>query len=207
MRRFRFTVLAICMLLLYLAWGDMQITLRNGAPETVSARDVYLDGYPREWLELKGGYLDLQRAISTSGTVELDALVLPLMPDRRYDGEIRILVETRDEELLHHFAQYHFRSPTQEQKRRYLEEHLDAFHPQRDIIGLVATGSASQRNRGKILDIAASAGLDIHPEVIYVSEGNTPPRYRGWFYLIVGVLGIARVLTTWNARPEAQRSA
>ncbi|MBB5022144.1 hypothetical protein [Desulfurispira natronophila] len=207
MQRFKFTILAICLLLLYLAWGDLEIMLRNPEPKTVSIEELYMDGYPREWLEIQGGYLNLEKAISTSGTIDLDALVVPLMMQPRDDSTIYFLVETRNEELLHHFAQYHFRSHTQEQKDRYLEENRDAFHPQYDIEGLVGTGRVAISNRQKILNIAREGTLDVDEDVVYISEGNTPPRIRGLFFLVVGLLGLVRVTIMWRAPRQAARTS
>ena len=78
MKRFRFTLLAICLLLLWLGWNDLSLLLRNPKPQTIGLEELVRTGPPRDWLHVTGGYQDLTEAISTSGSVDLDAFLVPL---------------------------------------------------------------------------------------------------------------------------------
>ena len=83
MKRFRFTLTAICLVLLWLGWTDVSLFLRNRAPLTITEAELVKNGPPREWLHITGGYQDLLMGISTSGSVELDAFLVPLRVSHR----------------------------------------------------------------------------------------------------------------------------
>ena len=107
MKRFRYTLLAVCLVLLWLGWTDISFFLANRTPAQLSIQQLERFGPPRDWLQITGGRLDLEQAISTSGTLELDALLVPLKsaPDVE---KLALLVETRDPGLLELFRTYHF---------------------------------------------------------------------------------------------------
>ena len=69
MKRFRFTLIAVCLVLLYLGVNDLLLWFKNQTPQTITISQLEASGAPQEWLKIKAGYLDLDRAISTSGTV------------------------------------------------------------------------------------------------------------------------------------------
>ena len=99
MKRFRFTLIAVCLVLLYLGGSDLLLWFNNQSAQTLSISQLEESGAPQEWLNVKAGYMDLDRAISTSGSVEMEALLIPLVthPDQQ---RIRVMVETRDPDLL-----------------------------------------------------------------------------------------------------------
>jgi len=84
MRRFRYTLIAICLVLLFLGVSDLILWFNNQAPQAVNIEALEQTGPPGEWLQVTAGYQDLDRAISTSGTVEMEALLIPLVmhPDQ-----------------------------------------------------------------------------------------------------------------------------
>jgi len=194
LRRFRFTLLAVCLFLLFLGAVDLRLWLNNPTPAPVAVAELEAGNPPREWLMVQGGTLNLEEAISTSGTVELEALLVPLTGNpgqTRY----RILVETRDPVLMELFRTYNFKLDTLPEKERFLEENRAGFHPVRTVEGMVVTGLIASGNRDKLLKLARAVGMDIAPEVIFISEGKTPGKWRGVFFLAAGLLGLARVLT------------
>ena len=58
------------------------------------------------------------------------------------------------------------------------------------VAGLIASG-----NQQKLLKLAKQTGLDIADDVIFLSEGKVPGKWRGVFFTVVGLLGLVRVLT------------
>jgi hypothetical protein len=203
MRRFRVTLLAICLLLIYLGWNDASIFLRNQQPEAIAIDTLERSGAPREWLQVSGGYQDLQRAISTSGTLQLDALLVPLTSEPRRDS-FQVLVETRQPRLLELFRTYHLRLDTIAEQKRFLEEHHEEFFGRREITGTVISGLVAKGNREKLMKLARDVGMEVPEEVIFLSEGNEPVRYRGFIFLVLGLAGLLKVASFW--RPESAPS-
>ena len=119
MRRFRYTLIAVCLVLLFLGVSDLTLWFNNQAPQPVSIETLEQIGAPAEWLEAKAGYQDLDRAISTSGSLEMEALLVPLVahPDQE---QIHIMVETRDPHQLKLFQDYHFFTDTLPEKKEFL---------------------------------------------------------------------------------------
>lgn len=204
MKRFRFTLIAVCLLLLYLGWSDTSLFLRNRAPASVTIADLGRSGAPREWLHVTGGTEDLEQAISTTGSVDLDALLVPLKSAADAGG-IRVLVETRDPQLMELFKTYHFKLDSALARERYLEEHRAEFHARRDLTGMVVTGLIATGNRDKLLTLAKEVGLEVGDDVIFISEGKEPSRFRGFFFLAVAVLGLLKLLTMKGSPPAAPR--
>lgn len=201
MKRFRFTLLAVCLFLIGLGSYNCYLFFRNMEPAEVSIETLERQPPPREYLHVTGGTLDLERAVSTSGAIELDALLVPLRSDS--SGEkIEVMVETRDPRLLDLFRTYHFQFDSVLQKNEYLREHRDEFHPRRDVTGSLM-GIVARGNRDKMLKLAQSAGLDVSDQVVFLTEGKEPPRYSGFFFVAVGLLGMVKALSRWKAgKPE-----
>ena len=202
MKRFRFTLLAVCLVLLWLGWTDISLFLRNRAPTAVSISELERQGPPRAWLRVEGGWLDMERAISTSGSVELDALLVPLVkaPEEK---EFQVLVETRDPQLVKLFRTYNFQFDTDAERKAYLSEHRAEFHPQRDVTGTVITGLIAAGNRDKLMKLAREVGMKVPDNVLFLSEGKEPPKFRGFFFAAIGLLGLARLTFGWRQqRPE-----
>ncbi|MGW8312041.1 MAG: hypothetical protein ACWGOL_02280 [Desulfuromonadales bacterium] len=197
MRRFRYTLLAICLVLLFLGGSDLLLWFNNPAPQTVSIEDLQKSGAPQEWLHVTSGYQDLDRAISTSGSVEMEALLIPLLaqPDQQ---QIDVLIETRNPHLLKLFQDYHFFTDTLPQKQAFHREHLDEFKGQREVIGMLVAGLIARGNQQKLLQLAKQTDLDVADDVIFLSEGKEPNRWRGVFFTVVGLLGVIRVVTYRN---------
>jgi hypothetical protein len=196
MKRFRFTLLAICLVLLYLGWNDATLYMRNRSPqmETIGALEK---GTPsREWLHITGGTLDMNGAISTSGSLELDALLIPLKSDPAVPG-FRVLVETHDPALLDLFRSYHFKLDSALAKERFYAEHKQEFTIQRDVTGTQITGLIASGNRDKLMTLAKEVGIQIADDVLLISEGNEPPTFRGFLFLAIGILGLGKTLLRW----------
>lgn len=194
MRRFRYTLIAVCLVLLYLGGSDLLLWFNNQSAQTLSIKQLEESGAPQEWLNVKAGYMDLDRAISTSGSVEMEALLIPLVthPDQQ---RIRVMVETRSTDLLQLFKEYHFFTDTIPEKQAFRNKHAEEFRGQRDVTGMLVAGLIASGNQQKLLKLAKQTGLDIAGDVIFLSEGKVPGKWRGVFFTVVGLLGLVRVLT------------
>lgn len=192
MNRFRVTFLAISAVLLFLGISDLELWWRNRTPTPIDIAVLADQGPPAEWLKVTDGYLDLDRAISTSGTVELEALLVPLIsaPDRE---EIRVLLETRHPRTLELVRGYHFLPETVAEQQAFREEHAAEFVAQRDITGMLVSGMIAKGNRENLLELAQQTGLDITEDVIFISEGKVPQFWRGLFFTLVGMFTILKI--------------
>lgn len=192
MDRFRVTFLAISAVLLFLGLNDLELWWRNRTPTPIDIAVLAEQGPPSEWLKVTGGYLDLDRAISTSGTVELEALLVPLIsaPDRE---EIRVLLETRHPRTLELVRGYHFLPETVEEQRVFREEHAAEFVAQRDITGMLVSGMIAEGNRENLLELAQQTGLNITEDVVFISEGKVPQFWRGLFFSLVGMFTVLKI--------------
>jgi len=194
MRRFRYTLLAICLVLLFLGVSDLLLWFSNQAPRTVTIEALEKTGAPQEWLHVTSGYQDLDRAISTSGSVEMEALLVPLLtvPDQQ---QIKVMIETRDPHLLQIFQEYYFFTDTLQQRQAFRREHTAEFSGQRDVTGMLVAGMIARGNQQKLLKLAKQTDLDIADDVIFLSEGKEPGRWRGIFFTVVGLLALVKILT------------
>jgi hypothetical protein len=193
MRRFRYTLIAVCSVLLFLGVSDLILWFNNQAPQLITIGTLEQTGAPREWLKVTAGFQDLDRAISTSGSVEMEALLVPLVthPDQE---QIRIMVETRDPHLLQLFQDYHFFTDTLPEKRKFRSEHGAEFKGQRDITGMLVAGLIVRGNQQKLIKLAKETDLNIADDVIFLSEGKEPGKLRGIFFTVMGVLGFIKAL-------------
>lgn len=197
MRRFRYTLLAVCLVLLFLGVSDLLLWFNNQTPQAISIATLEQSGAPREWLEVKAGYQDLDRAISTSGSLEMEALLVPLVahPDQE---QIHIMVETRNPQQLKLFQDYHFFTDTLPEKKEFRRKHGTEFKGQRDISGMLVAGLIARGNQQKLIKLAKQTDLNIADDVIFLSEGKEPDKWRGIFFTLVGLLGLLKVLTYKN---------
>ncbi len=197
--KFRYTLVAVCLLLLWLGGTDLLFYLRNPEPVAVDAAQLGPGPLPADWLRIEGGVLDLAEAISTSGSLELEALLVPLVPDRTGRGApapepLRLLLETRDPVLLEHFKIYHFALEDDAARAAYQAEHQDVFFSREPRTGLVSSGARAKSNRRNLLKLAQDVGLQVDEDVIFVSEGPKPQFWSGALLLAAGLAGLAKLL-------------
>jgi len=201
MNRFRFTLLAVSAVLMLLGGNDLYVWVNNLEPQRVSIEQLEKQGPPRSWLHVTGGYQDLHSAISTSGTIELEALLVPLKHSSQ-QKTITVLIETRAPHLLDLFKQYHFFTDTLPEKKAFMVKHGAEFSSQRDITGMLVSGLISRGNQQKLLQLAKETNLQLADNVIFLSEGKEPARWRGVFFALVGLFGIVRFVFIKRSKPE-----
>jgi len=205
MKRFRFTLIAVCLLLLFLGVSDLRLLLTNPEPLPVSIGELQQGEPPREWLTVSGGVLDLTAAISTSGSIELDAFLVPLKTARDAPG-FRVIVETRRPEIIATLSRYHFQLDSEAAQQSFLAEHPEQFYLREPVTGMLAGGLVATGNRDKLLQLARDLGMQVPDDVIFLTEGKTPPKWRGLFYFAAGLLGLLKVLGSWRRKPGVQKA-
>jgi hypothetical protein len=201
MQRFRFTFLAISLVLIYLGWNDTSLYLRNQQPQTVTIQDLEAQGAPRDWLRVTGGFLDLPNAINTSGTVNVEGLLIPLKSSPE-TAPYHVLIESRHPRLLELFRTYHFHFDTPAAQEDYLQANRDEFYGQRDVLGTVVTGLVNSGNRDKLMRLAKENGDEIPADVLFISEGNEPVKWRGFLFLGIGLAGLVKILLPRKQAPS-----
>ncbi|NIQ93444.1 MAG: hypothetical protein GWN87_03995 [Desulfuromonadales bacterium] len=199
MKRFRFTLVAVCLFLIWLGWTDVELFLRNRQPAEITVEELVAEGPPREWMHVSGGHQDIEQAISTSGSIDLDALLVPLKVDPA-DERIHVLFETRNPEIMKLFSTYHFKTDSALEKEAFIKEHSQEFHARRDITGMLITGLIATSNRDKLLSLTEMTDLPVAEDVILISEGKTPATMRGFFFLGTGLLGLIFIVLQWRKK-------
>jgi hypothetical protein len=196
MKRYRITLLAICLVLAWLGYHDLKTFFANPEPLAITLAELEQNGAPREWLQITGGSFDLEQAINPSGEVETfesGPFFVPMTgPDD--NSEIRVVVETRRPEVVDTLRRYVLDFKTADEQQAFLKNNREAFHPQLTITGMTASWLSSTANRDKLLQLAKKLNMPVSADVIFVSEGKEPGRYRGFFFAIVAALGILKFI-------------
>jgi hypothetical protein len=196
MKRYRFTLLAICLVLAWLGYHDITLFLRNQKPMPVSIADLETNGAPQEWLEIEGGFLDLEQAINPSGqleTLESGPWYVPIVSQKDFT-QIHVVVETWRPEIIEIQKKYYIGFDTAKEQKAFLENNRDKFHPQLSITGMTASWLTSTANRDKLLQLAKELQMPVSPDVIFVSEGKEPGKFRGFFFAVIAIFGILKFI-------------
>jgi hypothetical protein len=123
-------------------------------------------------------------------------------PDQQ---RIFVMVESRAPDLLQLFQEYHFLTDTLPEKRAFRQKHAGTFKGQREITGMLVAGLIARGNQQKLLKLAKQTGLDITDDVIFLSEGKMPGKWRGVFFTVIGLLGLIRVFTQEKQKSPPER--
>ncbi len=196
MKRFRFTLLAICLVLAWLGYHDLKLFFSNPEPLPVSISELEQNGAPREWLQINGGRLDLEQAINPSGrieTFETGPFFVPIVSDTAA-GTISVVVETRRPEVVETLRKYILDFNTIEEQKAFLAANRSSFHPRVTITGMTSSWLTSTANRDKLLQLAKAQNMPISPDVIFISEGKQPGKFRGFFFATVALLGLLKFI-------------
>jgi len=193
MQRFRFTILALCLLLLFLGGSDLKTLYQNPAPHQVGIEALDRGEPPGEWLTIEGGLLDVTEAINMTGSIDIDALLIPLKNNRNAQRP-RVIVETRDPAILETFSTYWFKLESEAAQQTYLEQNPERFYLRKPVTGMLAGGLVASGNRDKLMTLAKKLGMDVPDDVIFASEGKTPARWRGYFFTAIGLFGVVQTL-------------
>lgn len=193
MKRFRVTLIVLCLILGWLGFSDLSLLLRNTEPQPISISELEADGAPREWLTVSGGHQDLLQAINMSGTMEIDAFLVPLKqsPDSQ---EARIWFETRDPQIIDLLKTYYFQLDTEEQHRQFVTDNQRFFTARREVTGMTADSLVADSNRQKLIELLQEMKIPTSEDVIFISEGKEPAKLRGIFFSAMAVIGLLKLL-------------
>ena len=149
MKRYRVTLLVVCLVLLYLGGSDLNTLRRNPQIVPVAIVELEVSEPPQQWLTIEGGYVDLLQAISTTGSVEVSSFLVPLKAAADA-SDYRVLVETRDPAIVDALRTYHFKLDSAQEQQRYVQEQHELFLGRRDVSGMVMGGLVAINNRDRL---------------------------------------------------------
>lgn len=202
MKRYRVTLMVICLVLLYLGGDTIRFHVKNPDPLPISVAELERSGPPREWLTIEGGYVNLLESISTTGSVEVDVFLVPLKISPQAES-YRVLFETRDPAIVDALRTYHFKLDSELERQRYLQEHQDLFFGRRDISGQLQDYLPAKRNRGLIESMKRKGEEGLPDDVILFSENKESPMLLGGiFMVVVALLGMVKAAVFWR-KPDA----
>ncbi|WP_303723031.1 hypothetical protein [Malonomonas rubra] len=201
MKRFRVTLLAVCLLLTWLGYSDLQLHFRNKAPQQITVQELEQGRPHREWLHVTGGYQNLLDAINMSGTMEIDAFLVPLRstPDSRSST---IWFETRDPQIVELLKTYYFKLDNDLQRSQFANKNKDQIYAQRDLIGMTADSMVASNNQTKLEELLQQMKLPVGEHTVFISEGKEPIIYRGYFFAVIGILGILKLVLSFRNKPD-----
>ena len=193
MKRFRVTLLVVCLLLGWLGFNDLSLFLRNRTPQSITIEELDKQGAPREWLSIDGGYQDLQQAINMSGTMEIDAFLVPLKPSEDSDN-LLIWFETRDPQIVSTLKTYYFKLDSDDARERFMEENHQIFFAQRNLTGMTVGNLIADSNKNKLEELLTEMNIPVSDQIIFISEGKEPAWGRGLFFVAMALIGLTKLM-------------
>ncbi|NOQ40985.1 MAG: hypothetical protein GQ563_00590 [Desulfuromusa sp.] len=192
MKRFRVTMIAVCLLVGWLGYSDITVLLRNPEPLEISIVDLETTGAPREWLTVNDGYQDLLQGINMSGTMEVGSFLVPLKSSPETE-EIRVWFETRDPQIIETLKTYYFILDTEVQRQDYAAENRLFFSAQRRLTGMTAGNLVSDSNQKKLTELLQQMNIPVAENTIFISEEKQPVVWRGIFFAGIAIIGLIKV--------------
>lgn len=193
MKRFRVTLLVVCLLLGWLGYTDLSLLLRNRAPQQISISELENQGATQEWISVNGGYQDLLQAINMSGTMEIDSFLVPLKRSAS-SPDNNVWFETRDPQIVELLKTYYFNLDTDEQRQQFLADNRAFFTAQRNVSGMTADNLIADSNSSKLRELLEEMQLPVAENVIFITEGKQPAALRGLFFAAISIIGLLKLL-------------
>ncbi len=204
MKKFRVTIIAVCLILGWLGYADLSRLLRNPEPLEISITDLEATGAPREWLTVNDGYQDLLQAINMSGTMEVGSFLVPLKHAKN-TSKMKIWFETREPEIIEALKTYYFMLETDKQKQDFLQNNQQLFSAQRILTGMTANNLVADSNQNKLTELLTEMNIPVTEDTIFISEGKQPVIWRGMFFFGIAVIGIIKVLLSFRKPDQEQQ--
>lgn len=204
MKKFRITIIAICLILGWLGYADLSLLLRNSEPLEISIADLEETGAPREWLTVNDGYQDLLQAINMSGTMEIGSFLVPLKSSTD-STDMKIWFETREPEIVEALKTYYFMLETDEQQQAFLRDNQHLFSAQRQLTGLTANNIVADSNMKKLTELLTAMNIPVTESTIFISQGKQPVVWRGMFFFGIAVIGLIKVLLSFKEPDQKQQ--
>ena len=199
MRRFRITILAVCFLLAWLGYADLNILIRNQEPLEISISELEANGAPQEWLSINGGYQDLLEAINMSGTMDITSFMVPLKQSKD-SSYVKVWFETRDPQIVSTLKTYYFLLESEKQKADFLHEHEQFFSAKRQLIGMTPDNLVASSNQKKLRELLQSMNIPVEEDAIFISEGKQPVVFRGIFFAFISLVGIIKTVLSFRKK-------
>lgn len=196
MKRFKITLLAICIVLAFLGYHDLKTFFKNPDPLQISIAELEQAGAPREWLKIQGGTLDLEQAINPTGqveTFETGPFFIPLTGETG-SKEIQVVVEVWRKDVINTLKKFVLDFNTVEEQQAFLMQNIDDFHLKTEVTGMTASWLSSTANQDKLLKLAKEQNMPVSENVIFISEGKMPDKFRGFFFTIIAILGLLKFI-------------
>lgn len=193
MKRFRITLLVVCLVLGWLGVNDLSLYFRNPEPQQIHIKELSRQGAPREWLKIEGGYRDLLQAINMSGTVEITSFLVPLKPSET-SQDLQIWFESRDPQVLNALKTYYFDLESDADRSKFITENRELFSGRYDVSGMTVSSLVADSNRGKLKELLTTMNIPVSEQVIFISEGKKPACGRGFFFAAMALLGLGKLL-------------
>jgi hypothetical protein len=197
MKRFRITILAICLILGWLGFADLSLLLRNQEPQQVSITELESKGAPREWLTVNDGIQDLLQAINMSGSMTIDSFLVPLKLDSEATT-MKVWFETRDPQIIEALKNYYFILETEAQKSEFVEANKKLFMGRRPLTGMTADNLVASSNKNKLTELLQEMNIPVSEETIFISEGKEPAVWRGVFFTVIAIIGLVKIFTSFS---------
>jgi len=200
MKRFRVTLLAVCLLLGWLGYGDLSLLLRNKQPQQLNIAELEMQQPSQEWLQIDGGHQDLLQAINMSGTMEIDSFLVPLKSSPT-SPDIHVWFETRDPQIVELLKTYYFQLNSDLDREKFVEQNLDFIYAPRQVIGMTADNKIARSNLEKLKTLLRELNMQVPDNLVFISEGKEPVALRGYFFVAVALLGLIKVALSFRSRP------
>lgn len=197
MKRFRITILAICLILGWLGLSDLSLLLRNQEPQQVSVADLEANGAPREWLTVTDGVQDLLQAINMSGSMTIDSFLVPLKLDSEATT-MRVWFETREPQIISALKSYYFVLETEAQKAEFVKANKQLFMGRRSLTGMTADNLVASSNKSKLTELLQEMNIPVSEETIFISEGKEPAVWRGIFFAVIAMIGLVKIFISFT---------
>jgi hypothetical protein len=202
MNRFRVTLIAVCLVLVWLAYKDISLYLRNPEPLAIAITELETLGKaPREWLAVSGGYPDYLQGINMTGGMDFEAFLVPLTSSPQ-SSNYRVWFETRDPDILEALTTYYFVLDSEAQRHDFLNDNDHIFSSQRNLTGMTAAELVANSNQKKLVSLLEEMGIESSGTPVFISEGKKPVIWRGVFFAIIAFAGLLKL--TWDVRTRPQ---
>jgi len=196
MKRFRITILAVCIILAWLGYSDLRILFGNPEPLTITVAELETSGAPREWLRIEDGTQDLLQAINMSGSMNIDAFLVPLKRNAA-SKTMKIWFETRDPQIIDVLKTYYFILETDQERNDFINKNSELFLGKKILTGMAADSLIANSNQNKLKKLLQQMNVPVREDTIFISEGKQPARWRGIFFTLIAAIGFIKIFLSF----------
>ena len=133
--------------------------------------------------------------------MNIDAFLVPLKTSS--DSEIvKVWFETREPEIIDTLKTYYFLLDTDKQRQEFLNKNIQLFQKKRSVTGMTADRIVASSNQNKLTKLLQQMNIPVTDDTIFISEGKQPERWRGIFFVGIGLIGLIKVFLDFSKTPE-----